>query len=327
MINCDSCGLVPVPETDLPVILPDVEEYRPKGRSPLALAADWVEADCPRCGAPGARETDTMDTFVDSSWYFLRYCDAHNSERIFDDDKVNYWMAVDQYIGGVEHAVLHLLYARFITKVLHDMGHSPAEEPFTRLFTQGMLIKDGAKMSKSKGNVVTPEPYYERYGADAIRLYELFIGPPTDDAVWIDGGVEGTARFLDRVWRLGMGEVGSVSDRDENRRDHAILGVAHRALRKVTADIDRFHFNTVVSTLMALINEVISYLRAGGRAGTFREVYRLLLLMLGPLAPHVSHELLGAAGLRGDPGHPDMAGVGLRDRPGGHGGDGSPGQR
>ena len=299
MVNCESCGLVPVPEEDLPVIHPDVEEYRPKGQSPLALATDWVEVDCPQCGGPGRRETDTMDTFVDSSWYFLRYCDAHNSERIFDGEKVRYWMAVDQYIGGVEHAVLHLLYARFITKVLYDLGLCPAEEPFTRLFTQGMLVKDGAKMSKSRGNVVTPEPYYERYGADAVRLYELFIGPPTDDAVWIDGGVEGTARFLDRVWRLGMGKVGSVTDREEDRRDKAILGVAHRALRKVTSDIDRFHFNTVVSTLMALINEVIAYLRGDGRTETFREVYRLLLLMLAPLAPHVSHELWERLGYEG----------------------------
>ena len=299
MVNCESCGLAPVPEEDLPVIHPDVEEYRPKGQSPLALATDWVEVDCPQCGGPGRRETDTMDTFVDSSWYFLRYCDAHNSERIFDEEKVRYWMAVDQYIGGVEHAVLHLLYARFITKVLYDLGLCPAEEPFTRLFTQGMLVKDGAKMSKSRGNVVTPEPYYERYGADAVRLYELFIGPPTDDAVWIDGGVEGTARFLDRVWRLGMGKVGSVTDREEDRRDKAILGVAHRALRKVTSDIDRFHFNTVVSTLMALINEVIAYLRGDGRTETFREVYRLLLLMLAPLAPHVSHELWERLGYEG----------------------------
>ena len=299
MVNCESCGLVPVPEEDLPVIHPDVEEYRPRGQSPLALATDWVEVECPRCGGPGRRETDTMDTFVDSSWYFLRYCDAHNAERIFDGDKVRYWMAVDQYIGGVEHAVLHLLYARFITKVLYDLDLCPAKEPFTRLFTQGMLVKDGAKMSKSRGNVVTPEPYYERYGADAVRLYELFIGPPTDDAVWIDGGVEGTSRFLDRVWRIGMGEVGSVSDREEDRRDRAILGVAHRALRKVTSDIDRFHFNTVVSTLMAMINEVIAYLRGGGRTETFREVYRLLLLMLAPLAPHVSHELWDRLGYRG----------------------------
>ena len=299
MVNCESCGLVAVPEEDLPVIHPDVEEYRPRGQSPLALATDWVEVECPRCGGPGRRETDTMDTFVDSSWYFLRYCDAHNAERIFDGEKVRYWMAVDQYIGGVEHAVLHLLYARFITKVLYDLGMCPANEPFTRLFTQGMLVKDGAKMSKSRGNVVTPEPYYERYGADAVRLYELFIGPPTDDAVWIDGGVEGTSRFLDRVWRMGMGEIGSVSDREEDRRDREILGVAHRALRKVTSDIDRFHFNTVVSTLMAMINEVIAYLRGGGRTETFHDVYRLLLLMLAPLAPHVSHELWDRLGFQG----------------------------
>jgi leucyl-tRNA synthetase len=299
MVECAWCGIVPVPEKDLPVIHPDVEDYAPQGRSPLAGVDEFVHTVCPRCGGPATRETDTMDTFVDSSWYFLRYCDPHNSEAIFDPAKVGYWMPVDQYIGGVEHAVLHLLYARFVTKVLHDMGLVAVDEPFARLFTQGMLVKDGAKMSKSKGNVVPPDDYYERYGADAIRLYELFIGPPTDDAVWTDQGVEGTARFLDRVWRMGTGEIGETVDREPSAEDRAILGVAHRTLRKVTADIDRFSFNTAVAALMSFSNELQDYLRSGARTETFAEAYRLMLLMLAPMAPHLAHELWERTGGEG----------------------------
>jgi leucyl-tRNA synthetase len=299
MVECAGCGIVPVPEKDLPVIHPDVEDYAPQGRSPLAGVDEFVHTVCPRCGGPATRETDTMDTFVDSSWYFLRYCDPHNAEAIFDPAKVGYWMPVDQYIGGVEHAVLHLLYARFVTKVLHDMGLVAVDEPFARLFTQGMLVKDGAKMSKSKGNVVPPDDYYERYGADAIRLYELFIGPPTDDAVWTDQGVEGTARFLDRVWRMGIGEIGETVDREPSAEDRAILGVAHRTLRKVTADIDRFSFNTAVAALMSFSNELQDYLRSGARAEAFAEAYRLMLLMLAPMAPHLAHELWERTGGEG----------------------------
>ena len=291
MIECPGCGIVPVPEEDLPVIHPDVEDYAPKGRSPLAAVPEFVSTTCPRCGGPARRETDTMDTFVDSSWYFLRFCDPHNDQAIFDPEKVAYWMPVDQYIGGVEHAVLHLLYARFVTKVLYDMGLVAVDEPFQRLFTQGMLVKDGAKMSKSKGNVVAPDPYYERFGADAIRLFELFIGPPTDDAVWSDHGVEGTARFLDRVWRMGTGEIGRVDDRPPGPEDRRILQVAHRTLKKVTGDIDRFAFNTAVAALMSFANALQDYLREGAERGTFDQAFRLMLLMLGPMAPHVAHEL------------------------------------
>ncbi|HJR92946.1 MAG TPA: leucine--tRNA ligase [Acidimicrobiia bacterium] len=290
-VSCDACGLVPVPESDLPVLLPEVEDYTPKGASPLAAVEDWVNTVCPDCGGPARRETDTMDTFVDSSWYFLRYCDPHNQESIFDPAKVAYWMPVDQYIGGVEHAILHLLYARFITKVLNDMGLVEVDEPFRRLFTQGMLVKDGAKMSKSKGNVVAPDEYYDRYGADAIRLFELFMGPPTDDAVWSDNGVEGTARFLDRVWKLATGEAGEVADRGLEPRDRDALVAAHRAAAKVTDDIERFSFNTAVPALMTLTNELTDYVRRGGRRETLDEAVGILLRLLSPMAPHIAHEL------------------------------------
>jgi leucyl-tRNA synthetase len=293
IIICPTDGLVPVPLDQLPVVHPDVTDYAPRGQSPLASVPEFVNVECPVCGGPARRETDTMDTFVDSSWYFLRYCDARNSEAIFDPTKVSYWMPVDQYVGGVEHAVLHLLYARFITKVLHDMGMVDVDEPFARLFTQGMLVKDGAKMSKSKGNVVSPDPYYERYGADAIRLFELFIGPPTDDAIWNDNGVEGTYRFLDRVWRMGIGDVGRTIDRAEIAGDLAVLASAHRTLKKVTEDIERFRFNTAVAALMGLANVLADYLRSaeGARTETFDAAFRMLLLMLAPMAPHMTHEL------------------------------------
>jgi leucyl-tRNA synthetase len=298
IIICPKDGLVPVPEDQLPVVHPDVEDYAPRGRSPLASVPEFVNVQCPKCGGPAERETDTMDTFVDSSWYFLRYCDPHDEHRIFDPAAVRYWMPVDQYVGGVEHAVLHLLYARFITKVLHDMGLVDVEEPFARLFTQGMLVKDGAKMSKSKGNVVSPDAYYARYGADAIRLFELFIGPPTDDAIWNDNGVEGTFRFLDRVWRMGTGEIGRVVDRDENPGDREVLAITHRTVKKVTEDIDRFRFNTAVAALMGLANSLIDYLNSdeGGRRATFDEAFRLMILMLAPMSPHMTHELWERSG-------------------------------
>src|SRR5215211_7311557 len=202
VVHCDGCGIVPVPDDQLPVILPDVSDYKPKGRSPLAAAEDWVNTTCPKCGKPALRETDTMDTFVDSSWYFLRYCDANNDEAPWEPGVVDRWMPVDQYIGGVEHAILHLMYARFFTKALTDLGHLDVQEPFARLFTQGMITRDGAKMSKSRGNVISPQTYVERYGADTARCYVLFIGPPDQDADWSDEGVEGVHRFLARLWRL-----------------------------------------------------------------------------------------------------------------------------
>jgi leucyl-tRNA synthetase len=291
MIACQDCGLVPVPADDLPVLHPDVDDYQPKGRSPLAAVAEFVNVDCPRCGGAAQRETDTMDTFVDSSWYFLRYADPHNSEAIFDPAKAAYWMPVDQYVGGIEHAVLHLLYARFVVKGLADMGLVEFTEPFVHMFTQGMIVKDGAKMSKSKGNVVSPDPYYDRFGADAIRLYELFIGPATDDAVWTDQGVEGTSRFIKRVWRLGTETT--LVDRPEAAGDKAVVVAAHRAVRKVGGDFERFHFNTAVAALMELSNTLADFVRSddGPRRETFEEAYRLLLLMLAPMAPHLAHEL------------------------------------
>ncbi|HEX2155028.1 MAG TPA: leucine--tRNA ligase [Acidimicrobiia bacterium] len=291
IVSCPDCGYVPVPEDQLPVMLPDIQDYAPKGRSPLAALPEFVETICPACGGPAQRETDTMDTFVDSSWYFLRFTDARNDDRIFDPKDASYWMPVDQYIGGVEHAVLHLLYARFITKVLHDMGLAAVEEPFARLFTQGMITLGGAKMSKSKGNVVGPLELLASHGADALRLYHLFMGPPTDDTVWDQNGIDGTARFLDRVWRLVAGDVGEPTDREEDDADREILAEAHRAVRKVTEDIDRFAFNTAVPALMTFTNALTDYVRAGARRETFDRAVELLLLTLSPMAPHITHEL------------------------------------
>ncbi|MDQ2623419.1 MAG: leucine--tRNA ligase, partial [Actinomycetota bacterium] len=203
IVHCDACGMVPVPEDQLPVVLPDVQDYKPKGKSPLAAAEEWVATVCPTCGGPARRETDTLDTFVDSSWYFLRYTDSRNGQQAFDPAVANRWMPVDQYIGGVEHAILHLLYARFFCKALTDLGVLDVSEPFQALFTQGMITKDGAKMSKSKGNTVAPREIVERYGADTARCYILFIGPPDQDADWRDDDIEGVHRFLGRLWRLG----------------------------------------------------------------------------------------------------------------------------
>lgn len=287
MVNCDDCGMVPVPEDRLPVVLPHVLDYAPKGQSPLAAVEDWVNTTCPACGGAARRETDTMDTFVDSSWYFFRFTDPLNTEQIFDPKAASYWMPVDQYIGGVEHAVLHLLYARFITKVLYDMGLSSVEEPFARLFTQGMITLDGAKMSKSKGNVVDPLDLFESHGADALRLYHLFMGPPTDDAAWDTNGVDGTLRFLDRLWR-----VVTETDRfDETADASELVADAHRAVKKVTEDIDDFHFNTAIPPLMTVTNDLVDEVRSGIPKDAFVEVTELLMKLLSPMAPHIAHEL------------------------------------
>ncbi len=290
IINCDVCGMVPVPEDQLPVMLPEIEDYLPKGRSPLAADEDFVNTTCPSCGGPARRETDTMDTFVDSSWYYFRYPDPHNDQAIFDPTKASYWMPIDQYIGGVEHAVLHLLYARFITKFLYDIGMSTVEEPFTRLFTQGMITLGGSKMSKSKGNVVDPVDQFASHGADALRLWHLFMGPPTDDAVWTDTGIDGTRRFLERVWRQATADHPFV-DRDADDRDRDILSLTHRTVKKVTEDIEGFAFNTAVSALMILSNAFGEYLAGAPRRETTDQVVRLMLLMLAPMTPHIAHEL------------------------------------
>ncbi|MEX0797393.1 MAG: leucine--tRNA ligase [Acidimicrobiia bacterium] len=287
MVNCDGCGMVPVPEDHLPVVLPHILDYAPKGQSPLAAVEEWVNTTCPACGGAARRETDTMDTFVDSSWYFFRFTDPRNSEQIFDPRAASYWMPVDQYIGGVEHAVLHLLYARFITKVLYDMGLSGVEEPFARLFTQGMITLDGAKMSKSKGNVVDPLDLFESHGADALRLYHLFMGPPTDDAAWDTNGVDGTLRFLDRLWR-----VVTETDRfDESADASELVADAHRAVKKITEDIDSFHFNTAIPPLMTVTNDLVDQARSGIPRQAFVEVTEILMKMLSPMAPHIAHEL------------------------------------
>ena len=298
VVYCDEHGIVPVPEDELPVRLPDIEDYAPKGRSPLAAAEDWVTTKCPICGGPARRETDTMDTFVDSSWYFLRYTDPHNDQAPWDPDVANLWMPIDQYIGGVEHAILHLLYARFFVKAFHDMGLLEPEEPFLRLFTQGMITRAGAKMSKSKGNMISPVPYVERYGADTARCYTLFIGPPDQDADWTDEGVEGVHRFLARLWRLGT-EIAERSGRRplENGEqpapgpDRDLLRKAHWAIDKVTNDMaGRFAFNTAIAAVMELVNEGYRHREtASERAQHFAAATAASLIF--PFAPHTGAEV------------------------------------
>jgi len=286
IVSCPDCGLVPIPEDELPVVLPDVQDYAPRGRSPLAAVEEWVVTTCPACGGVARRETDTMDTFVDSSWYFFRFTDPRNEVVPFEPGRAAYWMPVDQYIGGVEHAVLHLLYARFITKVLADMGLSSVQEPFARLFTQGMITLNGAKMSKSKGNVVDPLELFDSHGADALRLYHLFMGPPTDDAAWDTNGVDGTFRFLDRLWR-----VVTESELTDGPDSEDLIAESHRVVRKVTDDIERFAFNTSIPQLMTLTNRLVAAAREGVSRSTFDQVAETLIKLLAPMAPHIAHEL------------------------------------
>jgi leucyl-tRNA synthetase len=301
VVHCDRCGIVPVPESDLPVLLPDVDDYAPKGRSPLAAATDWLSVSCPSCDGAARRETDTMDTFVDSSWYFLRYCDPDNDDAPWDPAIVRAWMPVDQYIGGVEHAILHLMYARFFTKALTDLGHLEVQEPFARLFTQGMITRGGAKMSKSRGNVVSPQTIVERYGADTARAYILFIGPPDQDADWSDEGVEGVHRFLGRLWRLSA-EVADATDEQPPPEgpagpDLTLLRKAHWAIEKVTNDMaERFAFNTAIAAVMELTNEC-SRLREQATPGALRFGLATAASLLFPFAPHTAadayHRLTG----------------------------------
>jgi leucyl-tRNA synthetase len=291
IVNCERCGIVPVPEDDLPVKLPDIEDYTPKGRSPLEAAEDWVRTECPECGGPARRETDTMDTFVDSSWYFLRYCDASNEQAAWDSAVLREWMPVDQYIGGVEHAILHLMYARFFTKALADLGHLDFEEPFRALFTQGMVTKDGAKMSKSRGNVVSPAAIIERYGADTARCYILFIGPPDQDADWSDEGMEGVHRFLSRLWRLAV-ETSEQADAGQGgeAEDLELLRKANWAIEKVSGDLRRFAFNTAIAAVMELLNEC-SRLRESASVESKRFALATAASLLFPFAPHVSADI------------------------------------
>jgi leucyl-tRNA synthetase len=290
IVHCDACGTVAVPDDELPVLLPDVRDYTPKGKSPLATAEDWVSTTCPSCGGPARRETDTMDTFVDSSWYFLRYADARNDDAAWDRQIVDYWLPVKQYIGGIEHAVLHLLYARFFTKVLNDMELLGFREPFSRLFTQGMIYRHGAKMSKSKGNVVSPDEAVQRYGADALRLYILYMGPAEQDKEWSDAGIEGTSRLLDRIWRLAL-EVAARGPIDAPP-DGELLRTTHRTIDRVTDDIlRRFQFHTPIAALFELVNEVYKVKDDPARAGEVRFATEAAVSLVQPYAPHVAEEL------------------------------------
>jgi leucyl-tRNA synthetase len=328
MLYCEKDGIVPVPEKDLPVILPENVDITLTGGSPLGRVPEFVNATCPNCGGPARRETDTMDTFVDSSWYFYRYTDAHNDQAPFDPAKAAYWFPIDQYIGGVEHAILHLIYSRFWTKFMRDLGLVPNNEPVERLFTQGMVIRDGAKMSKSLGNVVSPDEMVARYGADAARLYSLFAAPPDRDLDWQDAGIEGIQRFLSRVYRFVVRNASRPADSSgvSERRSlppsgrtpeaealpatslppeaRAIQRKLHQTIKRVSDDFQgRWHFNTSIAAIMELVNELYgvegaqaSGLRTGSMsekltAPLLAEVQRDLVLLLAPFAPYLAHEL------------------------------------
>ena len=301
IVYCDEHGIVPVPESDLPVVLPDVEDYAPQGKSPLAAATDWVNTTCPICGAPARRETDTMDTFVDSSWYFLRYCDANNDDAAWDPKVLSLWAPADQYIGGVEHAILHLMYARFFVKALADLGLLDAQEPFKALFTQGMITRDGAKMSKSKGNMISPVKYVERYGADTARAYILFIGAPDQDADWSDKGVEGVHRFLARLWRLGVDTAVATGQQPllgplepPEGDDLELMRKAHWAIDKVTNDMaGRFAFNTAIAAVMELVNEAYRR-RDSVSSAALHFATATAASLIFPFAPHTGAEVFEA---------------------------------
>ncbi|HEX8960731.1 MAG TPA: leucine--tRNA ligase, partial [Geobacteraceae bacterium] len=300
IIYCDLCGVVPVPEKDLPVVLPMDVTFTGEGGNPLATVEDFVNVACPQCGELARRETDTMDTFVESSWYFLRYCCPDFVCGPIDKKRAEYWMSVDQYIGGIEHAVLHLLYARFFTKVLRDLGYCAIDEPFTNLLTQGMVIKDGAKMSKSKGNVVDPNALIEKYGADTARLFSLFAAPPEKDLDWSDQGVDGSYRFLNRVWKLvndtlpllvNAGEIDAAALGEEGK---GLRRTVHKTIRKVSEDVEeRFHFNTAIAAIMEMVNAVQAFEPKNDprHAAVLKEALESLVLLLAPFVPHIASEL------------------------------------
>jgi leucyl-tRNA synthetase len=308
IIYCDRCGTVPVPEKDLPVVLPTHVEMPESGVSPLPTFEPFFKTSCPRCSGPARRETDTMDTFVESSWYFARYACASAHNAPLDRRKVHYWLPVNQYIGGIEHAVLHLLYARFFTKVLRDMGYLDTDEPFQNLLTQGMVIKDGAKMSKSKGNVVDPDEMIGTYGADTVRLFCLFAAPPEKDLEWSDQGVEGSSRFLSRIWRLVVDHleslqpaVGYQGGADLSKPLADLHRKTHQTIKKVTEDIgDRFHFNTAIAAVMELVNHMYLMLENPSRDELFWPVMKsaaeAMILLISPIVPHITEELWQALG-------------------------------
>jgi leucyl-tRNA synthetase len=309
IIHCESCGLVPVPDDQLPVVLPEQIEITQQGGSPLSRVPEFVNVPCPKCGSAAKRETDTMDTFVDSSWYFYRYTDAKNAKAPFDSSKAQYWFPIDQYIGGVEHAILHLIYSRFWTKVMRDLGLIVNDEPARRLFTQGMVIKDGAKMSKSKGNVVSPDDMVARYGADATRMYALFAAPPDRDLDWQEDGVAGVSRFLARVWRLTTKyaplarSAPKIQSKSQNGGAQ-MLRKLHQTIAKITLDFeDRWHFNTCVAAIMELVNEIqaadAQITASEVPAPVVRDLLRSLVLLLAPFAPYLAAELWEELGEKG----------------------------
>jgi leucyl-tRNA synthetase len=308
MVHCEGCGVVPVPERELPVLLPEDVDFRPRGdgKSPLATVESFVRVPCPKCGKDAARDTDTMDTFVDSSWYFLRYISARDNERVFDKALINQWLPVDQYVGGVEHAILHLLYARFFTKFLKRIGLLGFDEPFERLFTQGMIYKDGVKMSKSKGNVVSPDPIIEQSGADTMRLYILFAGPPERDTEWRQDSIDGCNRFLNRVYKLWETHEAILANPAEcvvdaeslDEESRGLFRKTHWAIDKVRRDLaDNFHFNTAIAAVMELSNQMSGFSESGkpstgaASAETFRFAFHTLVRLLAPMTPHLCEEL------------------------------------
>jgi leucyl-tRNA synthetase len=317
VMYCEKDGMVPVTYDALPVVLPKIEEFSGKGDSPLAHVPEFVNATCPACGGPARRETDTMDTFVDSSWYFFRFCDPRNAELPFDPDKVAYWGPVDFYSGGVEHAILHLIYSRFFTRVFRDLGMTHLSEPFARLLTQGMVLKNGQVMSKSKGNVVDPDDMIEKYGADALRLYVAFVAPPEKEIEWSDAGLEGSWRFLSRVWRLtdslaetiGGEGIPAPSTFELNDAERALRRKTHETIRRVSADLDKVHLNTPVSAMMELVNDLYAFCSASrcvpvgeqteqvgaierpSTIAVLKEAIEALVRMLSPFTPHMAEEL------------------------------------
>ena len=304
MIYCDNCGWIPEEESKLPVLLPTDVEFTGKGESPIATSKTFKDVSCPKCGKKAEREVDTMDTFLDSSWYYLRYCDARNTERIFDKEKVDYWMNVDQYIGGVEHAILHLMYARFFQMALTDLGYTKSQEPFKNLLTQGMVVKDGKKMSKSIGNIVAPSEIIESYGADTARLFILFAAPPERELDWSDEGVEGSYRFINRVYKLVYENIARYPDvlpvdfTNDNKADKELLFVLNSTVKKVEIDIgERFNFNTGISAIMELVNFMYKYKEGKDfNPELFKQAIHKLVLILAPFTPHVCEEMWSGLG-------------------------------
>ncbi|HAS89736.1 MAG TPA: leucine--tRNA ligase [Desulfovibrio sp.] len=312
VIYCDECGIVPVPEQDLPVVLPEDAVMNEDGRSPLPDMESFHKVTCPKCGKMAQRETDTMDTFVESSWYFMRYTNSRKADAPFDSNSLEYWTPVDQYIGGIEHAILHLLYARFFTKILRDEGYTKLSEPFKNLLTQGMVLKDGAKMSKSKGNVVDPNAMITKYGADATRLFILFASPPEKDLEWSDQGLEGAHRFLNRIWRLAEGFEGKLSATGACAKPSMELSAdakklrlkEHETVKRASRDMEnKFQFNTVIAATMELVNEIYSLkdklMETEDGRFALSSTYSTVLTVLAPIAPHICEELWAAMGYEG----------------------------